>query len=211
MHNAAVDDLQILAVGNNQQTVPEAFLHCLPQQLIGFHRSAVVGNRPDPCIHQCCVIAKRLSLHALGNAAHRMHLYSGIRRLFQNITDSFRSINGGLCVGHASHTGDTTCQSRCCSRVDILLIGQPRIPEMHMHIEQSRQSCQTFCVQHLIRSFVYTADLQDLPLRQQHIALPALQAHIPNQNSIHSALLRIQKDTIGIVKLRHFHPNGFLS
>ena len=97
----------------------------------------------------------------------------GLTPLFQHILQCLRLIYRRLGVGHQHHRGHTTpCRSRRPG-IDILLVGKPGVSEMHVHIHQSGQNCETCGIDHLtgltgsFQFFRYSADssilYQDIP------------------------------------------------
>ena len=70
--------------------------------------------------------------------------------LLQNIAQGFFIINQRLCICHADHRSKASLCGRGCSCMDILLIGQTRISEMHMNVYQTRRSHQAGSVNDLL-------------------------------------------------------------
>ena len=74
---------------------------------------------------------------------------SRFRALFQNIPDNLRRIGNWFRVCHTNHRRKAARLRSRRARLDVLLVGQTRIAEMHMDVHQSRCDDQPFCVQHL--------------------------------------------------------------
>lgn len=45
--------------------------------------------------------------------------------------------DGGGRVGHGTHHGHSSRQSCCCTRREVLLMGGSRLPQVHVHVDQT--------------------------------------------------------------------------
>ena len=77
---------------------------------------------------------------------------AGLLSFFYHITECFLIVHTGLRICHQNH-GGVAALCRClCAGFDVFFIGKARVPEMGMHIHESRRRHKPLGINHPERS-----------------------------------------------------------
>ena len=144
VHNAALCQIQILAVGRDRQPQRGRSVHGIRQKAGVFHRPAVVTQGNGSGFGQCFPVAGLLTFQALGHGRCYIHMSVRIFCFIQNIFHRFRGIGGRIGVGHGQQTGHAACRSSTASGENIFLLGKARVPQVNVHVHQTGSRHQPF-------------------------------------------------------------------
>ena len=72
-----------------------------------------------------------------------------VMRALDLVGDGLGRGGGGFGVGHFEHRGDAAEHGAARARIQVLLVGQARLAEMHMAVDDARQEVQAAAVDHL--------------------------------------------------------------
>ena len=124
-------------------------LHGLSQKLTVQYRNAVICKPGCSKGMKSFHICQFLSLHPFCYTSTAFHMNSGLFPFFQHFRQYLRRVYYRLCICHTDYCRKTS--SGCCTGpcLNILFIGQSRIPKMNMYIHQSRRRHQAGPFQNL--------------------------------------------------------------
>ena len=169
--NSAVDDRQILAMGNDRKA---GFL-CLCER--GFHhlcgrdRSAVIRERRNAGGFERFIIRELFAFQPDGQRTGLMYIDAGCLCTREKFTYLLRIIHRRRGIRHTEYARDTACKRCRCSGIDVLFVRLTGVAEMHMHIKQSRQCGKSRAVDDAVcLCFDMRPDPGDFAVFQEHIA-----------------------------------------
>ena len=116
-----------------------AHTQCLLQQPLIPDRDAVVGKARCARGSQSLHIRQLLALHAVRDIGSLQHMYGQLLLPLPQLSQHLRAVHAGRRICHAYDGRISSRCRRCRTGDDILLIGLPRIPEMHMHVHEARR------------------------------------------------------------------------
>ena len=146
VHNAAFGQIEVLAVGRYPQAQLRGCHHGLGQEFGVLHRPAIIAEGNGSRLDQGFPVAGLFALQALCHC--RRHIDVGVRLLglVQDILHGFRGIHRRIGVGHGQQTGDTARSSGPATGENVLLLGEARVPQVNVHIHQTRRGHQPHAV-----------------------------------------------------------------
>ena len=163
----------VLAVAQDGELQPLGVDEGVPHQIGVVHIAPVVRQGDGPRLFQGVGVGELAPLQAHGHRPDGVHMdAAGLGGLLPDILDLLRGVHCGLGVCHAGHGGDAPPGSGGGSGKNILFVGQPRVPEMDMHIHQAGTHHHSGGVNDLIGL------RPDVPLQLEHPAV----FHIQVQN-----------------------------
>ena len=111
----------------------------IPHQVGVVHVVSVVRQGDGPCLLKGLGVGGLLPQQPLGQGGDGIDPHSvGLSPPVQHIFHLLRAVHRRAGVGHAGHRGDAPPGGGGAAGEDVLLVGQPRVPEMDVHIHQSR-------------------------------------------------------------------------
>ena len=171
IHAAAVYHIDIFTVRKHRNVSSRRDLHCFLVKLGIHHGLSVLADGRNSGIHHPVDIRQFFSHHTLCDRAYLKHMDQRmLSRLVFHIIDTVRIVNDRFCVRHCKHRCHTTLGCRHRTGDDILLMGQARISEMHMHIDQTRHYITACRVDHFrgaVRNLLL--NLGDPAVLDQHV------------------------------------------
>ena len=184
--DAVIDDKgRVLLVKAQRQPQCLCLLHGCHCQLFIQDRLSIIGKAHGSGPGQSLQIRQFPAFHSLGDSRAGHHPNPGGLSLLQHIGQSIRRVHRRLCVGHTDHRGKAACRRCCCTGLNILLVGQPRISEMDMSVNQSGSYGQSGCVHNLLPV--------SLKIRTYFADYPVLN---PNVHRSLPSALRVQHITV---------------
>ena len=176
VHDTAVHDVEVLAVGDHLQPCVVRLHHGLRHDTGVPDRSAVVRNRNAASVVELLEVAHLNSAKPLGNAAHGVNAGLGVLRLLDDVVHRFRVVDSGIRIRHAGNCGNSACRRGVSAGDDILLVGLTGIAKMHMHIAYSGNDRQSLAVNDLrVRGGDILADVAYQVVADKYIR-PALES-----------------------------------
>ena len=111
----------------------------IPHQVGVVHVVSVVRQGDGPCLLKGLGVGGLLPQQPLGQGGDGIDPHSvGLSPPVQHIFHLLRAVHRRAGVGHAGHRGDAPPGGGGAAGEDVLLVGQPRVPEMDVHIHQPR-------------------------------------------------------------------------
>ena len=126
-------------------------LHGFPDKSGVSKRDPVIGKPAGPVTNHLLKVHQFLSAEVLRHGGHLLHMDRQFLRPLQNVIKDLRTIHHWLCICHADHRSKAAGCRRRTSGLQIFFIGKSRIPEMYVHIHQSRRHHAAACVNDLLR------------------------------------------------------------
>ena len=123
--------------------------HRLHKYLLIHNRNPIVCEACRTRLGKCLHIHKLSSAKSLGHCRRRQHMYPCLCTFFKNIGKSIHIVDRRLGICHAHNRCEAALGCRRRPGKYVLLIGKPRIPEMHMCIHKSRRNHQSCRVNHV--------------------------------------------------------------
>ena len=138
VHARRLDERAVLLVERKRQVELRRALHGTLDQGLVHQRDAVVGEARGPVGGKLLHVHQLAPLHAAADGRARQHVDAAMRPALEHVAERLHVVHGRLRVRHAHHAGEPACRGRCGAAFDVLLVREPRIAEMHMHVHQPR-------------------------------------------------------------------------
>jgi hypothetical protein len=119
----------------------------VPKDACRGDRAPVVTEHPHPCGDHLTHLGERLPFESFGDGSNGEHIGAARRgRLLTDLGDDRRVIGDGVGIGHRAHRRVPADRGRARTRGDGLFVFLTRLPQVGMHIDQSRGENEAFAV-----------------------------------------------------------------
>ena len=143
VHDAAVYEVQILAVGDGEEAVFPGQAHPLPHEAGGGDRLAVIRDSDGPGGLEGGHVGEDFPLHPAGDGGNRVDAGFGGSPFLYNITENFGTVGDGVGIGHAGDRGDAARGGRLAAGEDVLLVEKTGVAEVDVHVNEAGEGGQT--------------------------------------------------------------------
>ena len=122
VHTGSLDKGLVFLMKGQRYVQPLGLFHGSLGQFLIHQRDAVVGKSRGP----------------VGGKLLHVHQLAALHAAAEHVAERLRVVHGRLRVRHAHHAGEPACRGRRGAAFDVLLVREPRVAEVHVHVHQPR-------------------------------------------------------------------------
>ena len=173
VHHATMCERRFLAVIRHRDAEGARILQRRAHQLRTHHRTTVIADGDRTGGNHLAHLAQLHAVHADRDRADRVHARGvRLRGLRENEADGGLVVGDRIRVRHRAHRGEAACRRRSCAGRDRLHILAARLPQVAMHVDETRRDMQSTAVDtlRLVGPRDRAADRRHQTVDQQDVA-----------------------------------------